>query len=119
MKQEINVAATFLASLLSRNSLQDHQDSLEFQSLQQVFSAALQRALYAKLLDHWHPSIPEQGQAYRAICINHKPGIFLLPSLALSLFSRAVSWFRTSSLQFPRHSCMPCGHQHKTHHLTI
>jgi hypothetical protein len=83
MKQEISVAATFLASLLSSNSAQDLQDPLACLNQQQLFSAALQQALFVKLLDHWHPSLPEQGQAYRAICINHKPGILLAFSLLI------------------------------------
>lgn len=67
MKTEITVAAHFITSLLEEEEQENNQQK-------HLFLASLQQALFEKYFDHWFPARPEQGQAYRAICINQKPG---------------------------------------------
>ena len=81
MKTEITVAATFLTSLLEQHGQGQEDGQSDATSLssqeRQAFLLALQQALYEKFLEHWFPTTPEKGQAFRAIHINYKPGMNL------------------------------------------
>jgi len=102
MKKEIFIACEFIGSILNEKQVCDCRNVSEDRILEpgkprkpkqkicdlhdgkeikNKFLETLQSLLFEKFRNHWHPVIPEQGQAYRAIYINHKPGMFLTRSM--------------------------------------
>jgi hypothetical protein len=104
MKNEIFIACEFIGSILKEEQVCDcrsrisvsedrisepgkprqprkHKEEIcdlhDGKEIKNNFLETLQSLLFEKFRNHWHPVIPEQGQAYRAIYINHKPGMFL------------------------------------------
>ncbi|CAG5870580.1 unnamed protein product [Menidia menidia] len=63
MKEEIAAAVFFMARLVKRYGCLDN-DSRE------RFAAALTSVLFEKYKNHWHPSAPTKGQAYRCLRMN-------------------------------------------------
>lgn len=60
MKEEIAAAVFFVARLVKRYGCLDN-DSRE------RFAAALTSVLFENYKNHWHPSAPTKGQAYRSV----------------------------------------------------
>lgn len=60
MKEEIAAAVFFLARLVKRYGCLDN-DSRE------RFAASLTSLLFENYKNHWHPSAPARGQAYRSV----------------------------------------------------
>lgn len=60
MKEEIAAAVFFLARLVKRYGCLDN-DSRE------RFAASLTSLLFENYKNHWHPSTPARGQAYRSV----------------------------------------------------
>lgn len=60
MKEEIAAAVFFLARLVKRYGCLDN-DSRE------RFAACLTSLLFENYKNHWHPSAPARGQAYRSV----------------------------------------------------
>ena len=104
MKKEISIASEFMGSLLDedqvcschscvsaiKNTSKENISTVaaaaatagngkEMKCLKDsgkiCFLEAIQNLLFEKFVNHWHPAIPEQGQAYRAIYINYKLGM--------------------------------------------
>ncbi|KAM9788716.1 maternal B9.10 protein-like [Neosynchiropus ocellatus] len=63
MKEEIAAAVFFVARLVKRYGCVDN-DSRE------RFAAALTSSLFENYKNHWHPSVPARGQAYRCLRMN-------------------------------------------------
>ncbi|KAM6907382.1 protein BTG4 [Xenentodon cancila] len=63
MKEEIAAAVFFMARLVKRYGCLDN-DSRE------RFAAALTSVLFENYKNHWHPSAPTRGQAYRCLRMN-------------------------------------------------
>ncbi|GAA6225092.1 maternal B9.10 protein-like [Lates japonicus] len=63
MKEEIAAAVFFVARLVKRYGCLDN-DSRE------RFAAALTSVLFENYKNHWHPSAPTKGQAYRCLRMN-------------------------------------------------
>uniref|UniRef100_A0A087Y3V9 B-cell translocation gene 4 n=1 Tax=Poecilia formosa TaxID=48698 RepID=A0A087Y3V9_POEFO len=63
MKEEIAAAVFFTTRLVKRYGCLDN-DSRE------RFAAALTSALFENYKNHWHPSVPTRGQAYRCLRMN-------------------------------------------------
>lgn len=58
MKEEIAAAVFFVARLVKRYGCLDNED-------RERFAAALTSVLFENYKNHWHPSAPTRGQAYR------------------------------------------------------
>lgn len=58
MKEEIAAAVFFVARLVKRYGCLDNED-------RERFAAALTSVLFENYKNHWHPSTPTRGQAYR------------------------------------------------------
>lgn len=59
MKEEIAAAVFFVARLVKRYGCVDNDG-------RERFAAALTSVLFEKYKNHWHPSAPAKGQAYRS-----------------------------------------------------
>lgn len=60
MKEEIAAAVFFVARLVKRYGCLDNEG-------RERFAAALTSVLFANYKNHWHPSVPTKGQAYRSV----------------------------------------------------
>lgn len=59
MKEEIAAAVFFVARLVKRYGCVDNDG-------REHFAAALTSVLFENYKNHWHPSAPTRGQAYRS-----------------------------------------------------
>ncbi|XP_008289076.1 protein BTG4 [Stegastes partitus] len=63
MKEEIAAAVFFVARLVKRYGVLDNDG-------RERFAAALTAVLFESYKNHWHPSAPSRGQAYRCLRMN-------------------------------------------------
>uniref|UniRef100_A0A3Q3WV76 Anti-proliferative protein domain-containing protein n=1 Tax=Mola mola TaxID=94237 RepID=A0A3Q3WV76_MOLML len=63
MKEEIAAAVFFVARLVKRYGCLDNEG-------REHFAAALTSVLFDSYKNHWHPSAPTKGQAYRCLRMN-------------------------------------------------
>uniref|UniRef100_A0A3B4G4V2 Maternal B9.10 protein-like n=1 Tax=Pundamilia nyererei TaxID=303518 RepID=A0A3B4G4V2_9CICH len=63
MKEEIAAAVFFLARLVKRYGCLDNNS-------RERFAASLTSLLFENYKNHWHPSAPARGQAYRCLRMN-------------------------------------------------
>lgn len=65
MKEEIAAAVFFVARLVKRYGCLDNEG-------REHFAAALTSVLFDSYKNHWHPSAPTKGQAYRSVTLTLK-----------------------------------------------